>query len=94
MIVHQHVHLAEALKSTRTATEALEALEELTTMQQLSDSLRKERLDHQRMSWEDHANQLLHEGLFVNEYTMSYAAHLELVDILRPRLQRKDYNSR
>jgi hypothetical protein len=46
------------------------------------------------MSWEDHANQLLHEGLFVNEYTMSYAAHLELVDILRPRLQRKDYNSR
>jgi hypothetical protein len=33
-------------------------------------------------------NQLLQEGLCVNEYTMSYTAHLELMDILHPLLQR------
>ncbi|KAL7506732.1 hypothetical protein ACHAXN_008293 [Cyclotella atomus] len=46
------------------------------------------------MSWHHHANQLLHEGLFVNEYTMSFDAHKDLVEILRPYLQRKEYNSR
>ncbi|KAL3800774.1 LOW QUALITY PROTEIN: hypothetical protein ACHAWO_000635 [Cyclotella atomus] len=63
-------------------------------MQQWSDSLHKERLDHSRMSWHHHANQLLHEALFVNEYTMSFEVHKDLVQILCPYLQRKEYNSR
>jgi hypothetical protein len=94
MIVHQDVDLLHALQSSHDASDALETLEQLTSMQQWSDSLRKERLDHSRMSWHHHANQLLHEGLFVNEYTMSFVAHKDLVEILRPYLQRKEYNSR
>ena len=56
---------------------------------------RKQRLDHSRMSWHHHFNQLLHEdeGRFVNEYTMSYGAHRELTEILRPYLQQKEHNS-
>ena len=42
------------------------------------------------MSWRDHAQQLIHEGLFVNEYTISYEAHSKLVEILRPYLQCKE----
>ena len=94
MIVHQDVDLLYSLQSTCDASDALETLEQLTTMQQWSDSLRKERLDHSRVSWHHHANQLHHEGMFVNEYTMSFEAHRELVEILRPYLQRKEYNSR
>jgi hypothetical protein len=94
MIVHKDVDLLHALQSSRDASDALETLEQLTTMQQWSDSLRKARLDHSRMSWHHHANQLLHEGLFVNEYTMSFVSHKDLVEILCPYLQRKEYNSR
>ncbi|KAL7502590.1 hypothetical protein ACHAXN_000526 [Cyclotella atomus] len=94
MIVHQDVDLLQSLQSCRDAADALDTLQQLTMMQQWSDMLRKERLDHSRMSWHHHPNQLLHEGLFVNEYTMSYEAHKDLVEILRPYLQRKEYNSR
>jgi hypothetical protein len=94
MIVHPAVDVHSALQSTRDASDALETLSQLTQLQQWSDSLRKERLDHSRMSWQRHAAQLIHEDLFVNEYTMSYDAHSELVDILCPFLQRKEYNSR
>ena len=94
MIVHQDVDVHDALRSSRDAADALETLEHLTNMQQWSDNLRKERLAHSRLSWKQHATQLIHEGLFVNEYTMSYNAHSELVEILRPYLQRKEYNSR
>ena len=79
MIVHPAVDVHSALQSTRDASDALETLSQLTQLQQWSDSLRKERLDHSRMSWQRHAAQLIHEDLFVNEYTMSYDAHSELV---------------
>lgn len=59
-------------------------------LQHWSDQLRNDRLDHQRMQWQQHASQLMHEGLFKNEYTMSYDAHCDLVEILRPQLQRME----
>ena len=46
------------------------------------------------MDWSAHKEQLIHEDLFENEYTMSPSAHGELLEILRPQLQRKEYNSR
>jgi hypothetical protein len=94
MIVNQDVDLLHALQSSRDAGDELETLHQLTMLQQWSGSMRKQRLDHSRMSWHNHAKQLLHEGRFVNEYTMSYGAHRELTEILPPYLQRKEYNSR
>jgi hypothetical protein len=93
MIVHQEFNLLHALQSSRDANDAIETLEQLTAMQQWSDSLRKERLDHSRMSWHHLANQLFHEGLFVNAYTMFFEAHKDLVEILCPYLQHKECNS-
>eukprot|EP00956_Cyclotella_meneghiniana_P005600 scaffold7209_cov54-Cyclotella_meneghiniana.AAC.1 len=94
MRLASEVDILEELHSTRSAAEALDTLQQLTEMQMMSDCLRSERLDHQRLNWHEHAQQLMHEGLFVNEYTMSYEAHSNLVEILRPYLQRKEYNSR
>ncbi|KAL3793421.1 hypothetical protein HJC23_001869 [Cyclotella cryptica] len=94
MIVHQDVDVHHALERTRHSANALETLEQLTNMEQWNNQMRKEQLDHSRMSWRDHAQQLIHEGLFVNEYTMSYEAHSELVEILCPYLQRKECYSR
>jgi len=88
------VDVHTALHSSRDAVEAIEALEELTFLQHCSDSVRKFRLEHQRLQWEEHAHKLQHEESFVNEYTMSYDAHKELCDILRDHLQRKEFNSR
>ncbi len=67
-------------------------VEHLTNMQQWSNILRKERLDHLRMCWEQHVAQLNHKGYIVKEYMMSLQAHSELVQILRPYLQ-QEYNS-
>jgi hypothetical protein len=94
MIVNQDTDLLHALQSTRDAGGALETLHQLTMLQQWSGGTRKQRLDHSRMSWHNHAKQLLHEDRFVNEYTMSHGAHRELTEILRPYLQRKEFNSR
>ena len=90
MIVHQDVDINHALESTRHAADALEMLEQLTNMEQWNNQMQKERLDHSRMSWDDHAEQLIYEDLFVNEYTMSYESHSVLVEILRPYLQRNE----
>eukprot|EP00956_Cyclotella_meneghiniana_P018113 scaffold29920_cov65-Cyclotella_meneghiniana.AAC.3 len=93
-LFNEEVDIYEELQSTCSAAEALDTLQQLTEMQIMLDRLRtSERLDHQRLDWHDHAKQLMHEGLFVNEYTMSYEAHSELVEILRSYLQRKEYNS-
>ena len=76
MIVHQDISLHQALQSLGDATYALEMVEHLTNMQQWSDRLRKERLDHSRMCWEQHVAQLNHEGYFVNEYMMSLSKRI------------------
>jgi hypothetical protein len=93
-ILDSSVDVGSALSSTRVAVESLETLEELTFLQHCSDSTRKFRLNHSRLNWEEHAQNLLHEESFVNEYTMSYDAHKELCAILRNDLQRKECNSR
>ena len=90
MIVHQDVNIHHTLESTRHAADALETLEQLTNMEHWNNQMQKERLDHSRMSWWDHTQQLIHEDLFVNKYTMSYEAHSDLVKILRPYLQCKE----
>ncbi len=45
------------------------------------------------MSWQHYTNQPIPDGLFVNEYTMTYDAHHELVEILHPYLRCQEYNS-
>jgi len=52
------------------------------------------RWHHNRLDWDDHVNQLIHEGRFVNEYRMSPSAHRRLVRLLDPYLQRVEWNSR
>jgi hypothetical protein len=56
--------------------------------------IRNNRWDHGRLDWDAHVAQLEHEDKFVNEYTMSVKAHGNLVRILDPILERKQYNSR
>ena len=81
------------LRNCSTSAEALELLDQLTFLQQCSNGMRQARFFHQRMMWEEHACQLEHEQLFVNEYTMSYDTHSKLCDILRPALLRKEFRS-
>jgi hypothetical protein len=46
------------------------------------------------MSWDNHVDQLEHEGLFSNEYLMTRPTQEKLVSIVAPYLQRAQYNSR
>ena len=50
--------------------------------------------EHSRLDWDEHVDQLIHEGKFVNEYMMSSSAHAHLLEILGPQLCRCSYNSR
>ena len=52
------------------------------------------RCDHARLNWDDHVEQLLHEGKFAREYRMSLPACEELISLLAPTLQRVEWNSR
>ena len=73
-------------------------MDDLTLLQWLSvvaeHPPRCERWNHCRVQWEDHVEQLLHEGNFEREYWMSAYAYDRLVELLSPRLQRVEYNSR
>lgn len=42
----------------------------------LAFGIRHDRLDHNWMQWTAHAEQIIHKGLFGNEYAMSYEAFL------------------
>ena len=48
--------------------------------------------NHKHLNWDEHVRQLLHEDSFENEYGMSQNCHRELVSILDPILQKKEYN--
>jgi hypothetical protein len=52
------------------------------------------RWDHARLNWDDHVEQLLHEGKFAREYRMSLPACEELISLLAPTLQHVEWNSR
>lgn len=73
-------------------------MDDLTLLQWLSvvaeHPPRSDRWNHCRVQWEDHVEQLLHEGNFEREYRMSTYAYDRLVELLSPRLQRVEYNSR
>ena len=49
---------------------------------------------HNRLDWNAHVEQLIHERRFANEYRMSPSAHRNLVRLLDPILQRVEWNSR
>jgi len=46
------------------------------------------------LNGKEHVRQLLHDDSFENEYGMSLNCHRELVRILDPILQKKEYNCR
>lgn len=50
-------------------------LEELLFLRDTTNKRKKDRWNHQRMVWDYHVDQLLHEGLFENEYRMSFKAY-------------------
>ena len=52
------------------------------------------RWSHNRLDWNGHVRQLIHERRFANEYRMSPSAHRNLVRLLDPSLQRVEWNSR
>jgi hypothetical protein len=56
--------------------------------------LRIDKWEHSRLNWDDHVRQLVHEDSFENEYGMPLSCYNGLVHILRPKLQKKDYNCR
>ena len=72
----------------------LGALRELSYFQDVTAEVRGHRWNHGRMCWDDHVEQLVHEGMFNTEYRMSLPAHGEFIRILDPILERAEYNSR
>jgi hypothetical protein len=76
------------------ATNDISDLEDLLFLQRSVFNFRNDRWDHKRMSWDNHVDQLEHEGLFSNEYLMTRPTQEKLVSIVAPYLQRAQYNSR
>ncbi len=78
--------------------EAEREMEDLFLLQWLAavaeNPPRGARWNHCRLEWDEHVEQLVHEGKFEREYRMSPSAHERLVELLAPRLQRLDWNSR
>ncbi|KAL7527767.1 hypothetical protein ACHAXR_003002 [Thalassiosira sp. AJA248-18] len=76
------------------AVSGIHAMDDLSYLTSLIDGMRGARWDHVRRDWDEHIEQLTHEGKFETEYRMSLQANNELVRILDPLLERKEYNSR
>ncbi|KAL7536885.1 hypothetical protein ACHAXR_007463 [Thalassiosira sp. AJA248-18] len=72
----------------------IDAINDLSHLNSVTDSMRGHRWDHERIDWDTHVDKLLHERKFDTEYRMSLPAHGELVRILDPILERREYNSR
>ena len=74
--------------------EILQDLDDLQDLEFLNKVLcvRNDRWSHKNLNWDEHVRQLLHEDSFENEYGMSLNCHRELVRILYPILQKKEYN--
>jgi hypothetical protein len=54
--------------------------------------VRNDRWEHKCLNWEEHVRQLLGEDSIENEYGMSLNCYRELLYILDPILQKKEYN--
>ena len=75
--------------------ETLQDLEDLWDLELLNEVnyvVRNDRWHHKRLDWDKHVRQLLHEGVYENEYGMSLSSHRDLICILDPILHSKDYN--
>jgi len=72
----------------------LRALNDLMLVYDVNANIRGDPWDHDRLIWTHHVEKLVHENRFHQEYRMSLSAHTELVKILDPFLERKEYNSR
>ena len=75
---------------TDPALSDLQVLDDLAFMQDAIDRIRNDRWDHARLVWDDHVEQLMHEGRFSREYRMHYSAFCDLVVILDPHLERRE----
>ena len=49
--------------------------------------------EHRHMDWQEHVDQLTHEGKFGNEYRMSLSAFQQLVETLAPSLYQDEHHS-
>jgi hypothetical protein len=72
----------------------LDDFQDLHFLQQSTLQFKNDNWRHKQLNWNDHVEQLLHEGSFENEYLMSLHSHGKLVRILNPILKRAKYNSR
>jgi hypothetical protein len=72
----------------------LENFQDLRFLQQSTFQFKNDNWRHKRLNWNDHVEQLLHEGSFENEYLISLHSHGKLIRILNPILKRAKYNSR
>lgn len=75
-------------------TDDIQDVDDLLFLQRITAQMRNDRWHHERLDWPKHVAKLVHEGSFVNEYTMSIPTHGKLVRILDPILKRVEYNSR
>ena len=72
----------------------LDNFQDLHFLQQSTFQFKNDNWRHKRLNWNDHVEQLLHEGSFKNEYLMSLRSHGKLIRILNPILKRAKNNSR
>jgi hypothetical protein len=94
---HQQIHQEEERDLEEWSDE--EILQDLHNLQDsvfLSTvhGMRIDRCEHKRLDWEEHMRQLVHEDSFENESGMPLSCCRELVHILHPILQKKEYNCR
>ena len=71
----------------------IQDLEELEFLNGVN-KIRIDRWEHRRLDWKEHVRQLVHEDSFENEYGMTLSCFNELVNILSPKLKKKEYNCR
>jgi len=71
----------------------LDNFQDLHFLQQSTFQIKNDNWTHKQLNWNDHVEQLLHEGSFENEYLMSLHSHEKLIRILDPFLMHAKYNS-
>ena len=76
--------------------EGLQDIQDLEDLEFLNgvNKMRVDRWEHRRLDWKEHVRQLVHEDSFENEYGMTLSCFNKLVNILSPKLRKKEYNCR
>ena len=90
--------VSSIMSDNRSTDEVNRELDDIFLLQWMSTLAahpsRRSRFRHNRLDWNEHVAQLIHERRFANEYRMSPSAHRNLVRLLDPILQRVEWNSR